>query len=56
MKAAIPRIPDAVGRLDREKTLAFDRQIERIAGLLQLTLGQVQLVPAKQSIVVHSPS
>ena len=55
MKAAIARVAQPVGGLHLKKTLAFNSQIQRIAGLLKRALAQVEPVAAQQPVVVHRP-
>ena len=53
LKAAVPRVADALRRLDHEEPLALNGQVERVAGLLERTLRHAQPVAAEQAVIVY---
>ena len=53
MKAAIPRQAHAIRCLNLKESLSLNRQIERVARLVERALPHVQHVAAQQAKVVH---
>src|SRR5579862_4816364 len=56
METAVARVAHTLRGLDGKEALALDRQIQRIAGLLQGPLGKAEPVPSQQPEIVHGPA